>query len=146
MQQPNCEIHFGISALNNPSLIEKFYPSDLPQDWRLDYYSNEFRLLLVTLFDLDTSLSMTGSSLSTVEDSLPKVEDSLFRVEDSLPKVEDSLSRVEDSITRLTNTVSELVEEITGKEFILLLDLSMLPEQISRALLEHKPGTCYGEE
>lgn len=27
--------------------IEQFYPEDLPEDWRLDYYANEYRNLFV---------------------------------------------------------------------------------------------------
>jgi len=124
--------------LNNPSLIEKFYPSDLPEDWRLGYYGNEFRLILVTLSDLDTGLSMAG-------DSWPLAEGSLSTADDFLPEVEDSFSKIEDSVTRLSNTISELVEEITGDDFMLLVDLSVLPEPIVKALLEHKPGLHHGD-
>lgn len=48
---------FGISSLHNASLLADFYPEDLPQDWRLSYYSNEFNLLLLNLSDLHSCVS-----------------------------------------------------------------------------------------
>ncbi len=42
----DLNIFFGISGLAHPSLMNNFYPEDLPEDWRLDYYSNEFDALL----------------------------------------------------------------------------------------------------
>lgn len=54
----NCEYHFGISNLNNTSLLKHFFPEDLPEDWRFSYYSNEFDLLLIHLSDLNLSSSL----------------------------------------------------------------------------------------
>ncbi|MCU7800688.1 MAG: hypothetical protein KZQ70_11205 [gamma proteobacterium symbiont of Lucinoma myriamae] len=51
----NCEFHFGVSSLNNSSLINHFFPEDLPEDWRFSYYSNEFNLLAIHLSDLNLS-------------------------------------------------------------------------------------------
>ena len=57
LPQSSCEMRFGISGLNNPSLVENFYPEDLPEDWRFSYYSNEFHLLLISLPDLNIPFS-----------------------------------------------------------------------------------------
>ncbi|MCU7938785.1 MAG: hypothetical protein KZQ64_12170 [gamma proteobacterium symbiont of Bathyaustriella thionipta] len=57
----NGELHFGISNLNNSSLINHFFPEDLPEDWRYSYYSNEFDLLLIHLSDLNLPYSLTQS-------------------------------------------------------------------------------------
>lgn len=43
---------FGISGLNHPSLIKNFYPENLPPEWYLEYYSNEFELLLTSQDEL----------------------------------------------------------------------------------------------
>lgn len=48
----NGTLRFGISDLSNVALLENFYPEDLPADWRISYYANEFELLVVHLSDL----------------------------------------------------------------------------------------------
>ena len=49
----DLNIIFGISGLAHPSLMNHFYPEDLPEDWRLDYYSNEFDALLCSDSDIE---------------------------------------------------------------------------------------------
>ncbi len=49
----DLNIIFGISGLAHPSLMNNFYPEDLPEDWRLDYYSNEFDALLCSDSDIE---------------------------------------------------------------------------------------------
>ena len=124
MQRSTCEIYFGVSGLQNPSLTEKFYPPDLPRDWRLDYYSNEFRLVLIKLADLNLPLS-------TAEGSLFKAaEGSLFKAaEGSLPN---------DCAPALLDSIMKLLEDSAGEDFIGLFDLSELPEDIEQSLLELK--------
>lgn len=58
-QQLDYNINFGIESLQNASLLQHFYPIDLPSDWRLGFYSNEFRALLVSLADLDIKSDLT---------------------------------------------------------------------------------------
>lgn len=106
MQRTHCDIYFGVSGLQNPSLTEKFYPPDLPRDWRLDYYSNEFRLVVIKLSDLDLHLS-------TAEGCLP-----------------------DDCVPALLDSIMELLADMAGEEFIGLFDLSELPEDIEQSLLE----------
>ena len=36
----------------NVALTEQFYPEDIPEDWLLDYYSNEFRVILLQPQDI----------------------------------------------------------------------------------------------
>ncbi len=52
------QMNFGIDCLHNPSLIEQYFPEDLPEDWRVAYYSNDFHLLLTSPQDLILSLSL----------------------------------------------------------------------------------------
>ena len=49
----DLNIIFGISGLAHPSLMNNFYPEGLPEDWRLDYYSNEFDALLCSEPDIE---------------------------------------------------------------------------------------------
>lgn len=49
----DLNIIFGISGLAHSSLMNHFYPEDLPEDWRLDYYSNEFDALLCSDSDIE---------------------------------------------------------------------------------------------
>jgi hypothetical protein len=41
------EIHVAARGWLHPSWQEDFYPDGLPEDWRLSYYSNEFRAVVV---------------------------------------------------------------------------------------------------
>jgi hypothetical protein len=41
------EIHVAARGWLHPSWQGDFYPDDLPEDWRLSYYSNEFRTVVV---------------------------------------------------------------------------------------------------
>lgn len=66
----SCEIRFGVSGLNNPSLIENFFPEDLPEDWHLSYYSNEFHLLLISLLDLNIPFSSQQEIKAIVPDEI----------------------------------------------------------------------------
>ena len=38
---------FGFIDWDSPSLLSDYYPQDLPKDWRLDYYANEYSVVVV---------------------------------------------------------------------------------------------------
>ncbi len=59
----------GMSALYNASLKADFYPDDLPADWRLSYYANEFQTLLLTPSDMPGTDDLSAS-LSELSDEL----------------------------------------------------------------------------
>lgn len=42
----------GARGWDHPAWVGEFYPDDLPPDWRLSYYANAFRALLVPAEDL----------------------------------------------------------------------------------------------
>lgn len=48
---PSVEV--GAVGWEHPEWLEGFYPPDLPQDWRLAYYGNEYRCVLVPAAVLD---------------------------------------------------------------------------------------------
>ena len=38
----------------HPAWNQEFYPDDLPEDWRLSYYANEFPVVLVPVSEFRT--------------------------------------------------------------------------------------------
>ena len=46
-QPQNESIRLGACGLEHADLLKNFYPEDLPEDWRLGFYANEFNALLV---------------------------------------------------------------------------------------------------
>ncbi|EHQ51377.1 hypothetical protein ECTPHS_01714 [Ectothiorhodospira sp. PHS-1] len=40
-------LDFGVRDWEHPAWLAQFYPDDLPASWRLSYYANEFRAVLV---------------------------------------------------------------------------------------------------
>ncbi len=46
-QRQNESIRLGARGLEHADLLKNFYPEDLPEDWRLGFYANEFNALLV---------------------------------------------------------------------------------------------------
>ncbi|MCN4144778.1 MAG: hypothetical protein LC437_06925 [Thiohalomonas sp.] len=93
----NCELHFGVSSLNNSSLNNHFFPEDLPEDWRISYYSNEFNLLVIHLSDLNL--------ISQKEDKVPG-EQIIEQLTDILDDIEKTVfcvfncSKLSESICR----------------------------------------------
>jgi len=56
-QQSSLEIRTGTCGWNHDDWVYAFYPDDLPDDWRLSYYSNEFDTVLVPVHGLDSITS-----------------------------------------------------------------------------------------
>jgi len=46
-KQVQCDILIGATGWNHPAWVGSYYPEDLPEDWRLSYYSNELNTVLV---------------------------------------------------------------------------------------------------
>lgn len=42
-----AELVVGAYGWEHPAWLEAYYPDDLPEDWRLDYYANEFGCVVV---------------------------------------------------------------------------------------------------
>ena len=55
MKKP--ELWIGARGWRHASWVEGFYPDDMPQEWRLAYYSNEFEAVLVPWDDLQDTQS-----------------------------------------------------------------------------------------
>ena len=47
MPEPAPRVHLFARDWNHAVWAESFYPPDLPEDWRLTYYANEFPGVLV---------------------------------------------------------------------------------------------------
>jgi len=50
----NKTIFVGSRGVSHPAWCEGFYPDDLPLEWRLSYYGNEFRALLLLQDDINS--------------------------------------------------------------------------------------------
>ena len=42
-----ADLVVGARGWEHPQWLEAYYPDDLPEDWRLDYYSNEFGCVIL---------------------------------------------------------------------------------------------------
>lgn len=47
MKKTHTDIIVAVHGWSHPGWNESFYPEDLPEDWRLSFYSNEFRAVVV---------------------------------------------------------------------------------------------------
>ena len=47
MKKTHTDIIVAAHGWSHPGWSESFYPEDLPEDWRLSFYSNEFRAVVV---------------------------------------------------------------------------------------------------
>ncbi len=70
----SLQLHFGLSGLSSLPMREGFFPEDLPEDWRLSYYSNEFQLLLISLSDIN---AYPSSSIEEIIEQLEQFTDEL---------------------------------------------------------------------
>ncbi len=71
-----CEVLVGARGWEHEAWTGSFYPQDLPEDWRLTYYANAFRSVLVPAERL---ASVTGENLTRWREEVP--EDFLFYLE-----------------------------------------------------------------
>jgi len=78
-QASACKLRFGVTNLNNRSLIEKFFPEDLPEEWRLPYYGNEFQLLLSSFSELPFSppLEIMNTTANEIIEELTQFREEL---------------------------------------------------------------------
>lgn len=65
MPEPAPRVHLFARDWDHAAWTESFYPPDLPDDWRLSYYANEFRGVLVS----------AGRWQRATEDALPQWAD-----------------------------------------------------------------------
>jgi hypothetical protein len=94
-----------VTGLNNQSLIENFFPEDLPEDWRLSYYNNEFQLLLISLSDLNISLSsLPETKTITAEIVIERLNHLSGEIEDDFLLLFDVSMLSEETQTILLNT------------------------------------------
>ena len=73
----NCEYYFGLLDLKGASLKKYFYPEDLPSDWCISYYCNEFELLIIHCSDLLLSTQADAVSAEDIIDQLSEITDDI---------------------------------------------------------------------
>ncbi len=108
---PYCEMSFGIAGLHNSSLIEQYFPEDLPEDWRVSYYSNDFHLLLISPLDLSRSLPSDKNLKAMSPDNILEAV-ARFNVD-----IEDDFSLLFD-MSMLADNTQQVLCEIQMKENI----------------------------
>ena len=83
-----CTMQFGLSEYHHPVLMQQFYPEDIPEDWLLDYYSNEFQVVLIDPEDMlrehSAISSISGDDfdrmLQAFEEQLEDVSEAGFQI------------------------------------------------------------------
>lgn len=56
MAENSYKVLIGARGYLHPDWVTSFYPEDLPEDWRLAYYANEFNLLVIEWAQLENTL------------------------------------------------------------------------------------------
>jgi hypothetical protein len=70
-------LSYGIYRLDNPCLLSHLYPYDLPEDWRLEYYNNEFNVILTTLEELEVLIGLNRNSVIAMCSGISHIVDEL---------------------------------------------------------------------
>ena len=114
-----CEVLVGARGWEHEAWTGRFYPGDLPEDWRLTYYSNAFRSVLVPAERL---ASVSGNELRRWPQEVP--EEFLFYLE-----VSRHLMVAMDS-SRFMSLVDALGEGIGGISFQLSAEPRPTPGEL----------------
>ena len=114
-----CEVLVGARGWEHEAWTGRFYPEDLPEDWRLTYYANAFRSVLVPAERL---ASMPRDDLRRWPDEVP--EDFVFYLE-----ISRYLMAGMDS-SRFMSLVDALGEGIGGILFQLSAQPRPTPDQL----------------
>lgn len=114
-QQSSLEIRTGTCGWNHDAWAGAFYPDDLPDDWRLSYYSNEFDTVLVPVNGFD---SVTSQEVEQwYEDTR---DDFLFFI-----KLPDSVNLCDPELSSLLDRIGLLGARLGG----ILLPAGLTREQ-----------------
>lgn len=70
------QFNFGLRDFNSSFLQTHFYPEDLPEDWRLNFYANEFETIMMPLETLQSEY------LLSLIDELEDLEESFYMLLD----------------------------------------------------------------
>lgn len=138
-------LNFGLSGLTSRTLSKHFYPDDIPEDWLLDYYSNEFHVILLAPEELTSdSIDKAGSMsfdafMEQVKALSEEFSESEFRIILDVSKLQqEQLEVLQTVIDDDDNTVFELFErrsaELINKDefhFVLEWGMSLSKRRIS---------------
>jgi hypothetical protein len=122
MTNTYSEILVAARGWSYPSWHGSFYPDDLPEDWRLSYYSNEFRAVVVPASEW---VELDCAELERWAEDVP--EEFLFYLE-----VEDLLTDWEQT----AETIKPLAHQLGGlllRSVEVDVDLSMISANIAAA-------------
>jgi len=108
-----CALSYGIYRLDSSCLLSHFYPDDLPEDWRLEYYNNEFSVILTTLEELDMEMGLNNNSMTAMCENISHIINELHEyfilLIELTPDVLDSLTNGQlEQLKNLSSTRANL--------------------------------------
>jgi len=122
-EQYLADVEVGARGWLHERWMESFYPEDIPDDWRLGFYANEFNSLLVPW-------SLWSESIEDLTEALDDTGDD-FHLYLELPAQQQSLPvhlvEIKDSVTGLVCTESNpesWVDEVSSFNISLLANIT----------------------
>ena len=95
-KQNFADLVVGASGWLHEHWVDTYYPEDIPDEWRLGFYANEFNALLVPWEQWKESVAALSEGLEDTDDD--------FHLYLKLP----------DTVQPLPNHLSEIAERVTG--------------------------------
>ncbi len=118
-------VNVGAYGWLHPHWINRFYPEDLPADWRLGYYSNEFDTVLVPSFYWQQqSMADCEALLDAVHPGFQFFIECDNRIFDmlSLPELFDALTQLKPQLSALVFPGNGQVEKAIDDRYIELAE------------------------
>lgn len=118
-----ADLLVGTYGWVHPEWMENFYPDDLPEDWQLDYYANEFACVIVPV---DTWITASTDDFQQWQD----VVDEEFRFYLELPDKVESLPEGVEQLGELLGgyilrqTAPGDWRQVIGEQPLLVMDTS----------------------
>jgi|GEM_PF-2414996 len=115
-----AEIITACSQGENPLWAKSFFPDDLPEDWQLDYYSNEFSSLFLTSPKL-----LNNQLLSELEECISEDFRLFIKVQGNFSKTEVGNQIPNNSAITIIGVDSfKTIEQFPGLFFAETIDLA----------------------
>jgi hypothetical protein len=141
----NYPVLIGSTGWQHPAWCDDYYPADLPADWQLAYYANEFPVLLVPAgtalpeafgdeadLDLQLVFELTAAGTSDLQQQLAQ-----------LPAVESRHLLLRTNLNLAPQALSELLD-ILGEEMVCVDFGSAAPAaRMQELLTARQVGWCW---
>lgn len=121
------DLRIGARGWNHPAWVDQYYPNDLPEEWRLAYYANEFRSV-----SIPSNEWLFSDQEKIVQWSNDIHEDFRFILEwplESLINSQNNKAELEKIIEPIFSRISGLLILVTNENnSILVKDFTNLPQ------------------